>query len=85
MPQYKNPENTILRKTIQAALGIPYMRESDLEKVPEDLHSIFDNIEENDPETYRFLSNFVDNYIKDNGISQNYPFGVMRPIFLQST
>ena len=70
MPQYKNPENTILRKTIQAALGIPYMRESDLEKVPEDLHSIFDNIEENDPETYRFLSNFVDNYIKDYWLKQ---------------
>ena len=41
MPSYRNKTNTILRDTIQAALGMPYLREEDLQHVPGDLHSIF--------------------------------------------
>ena len=64
MPAYRDKTNTVLRDTIHAALGIPYLREEDINHVPEDLHSIFDHIEEDDPETFTFLANFVDNYIE---------------------
>ena len=63
MPQYRDQTNSVLRYVIQAALGIPYLREEDLEHVPADLHSIFDHIKDSDPQTYNFLCNFIDNYI----------------------
>ena len=45
-------------------MGIPYLREEDIKHVTGDLHSIFDHIEQTDPETFTFLSDFVDNYIE---------------------
>ena len=64
MEKYKDTDNTILRSTIRAALGIPYLREEDIDNVQEELHSIFDHIEEKDPETYKFLTEFVDEYVQ---------------------
>ena len=65
MGRYRDEDNVILRSTIQAAIGISYLREEDLEFVVRDLHTIFDSIEKSDPRTYKFLKTFVDNYIKD--------------------
>ena len=62
MGRYK--DNVILRDTIQAAIGISYLREEDLQFVAQDLHTIFDSIEESDPRTFKFLKKFVDNYIQ---------------------
>ena len=63
MSKYQNKKNQVLRDTIQAALGIPYLREEDLEHVQEDLHSIFYHIEFEDPGTFQFCSRFADEYI----------------------
>ena len=62
MGRYK--DNVILRDTIQAAIGISYLREEDLQFVAQNLHTIFDSIEESDPRTFKFLKKFVDNYIQ---------------------
>ena len=64
MGRYKDEDNVILRDTIQAAIGISYLREEDLQFVARDLHTIFDSIEESDPRTFKFLKKFVDNYIQ---------------------
>jgi hypothetical protein len=64
MPRYRDKSNAVLRDTIQASLGIPYLREEDLDKVPKDLYSIFEHIQHSEPAIYKFLSNFVDNYIE---------------------
>ena len=64
MPRYRDKTNTVLRAVIQACLGIPYIQEQDIDHVVADLHSIFDHTEETDPETYKFLTNFVNNYIQ---------------------
>ena len=42
--KYRNTENTVLRDTIHAALGISYIRHEDLEFVVDDMHSIFDSL-----------------------------------------
>ena len=63
MKKYRVKTNTVLRNTIQAALGIPYLRKEDLDHVCRDLNSLFDHIETSDPEKYNFLCNFVDNFI----------------------
>ena len=68
MEKYKDTDNTILRDTIRAALGIPYLREEDIDNVQANLHSIFDHIEETDPETFKFLEqNLLMNTFKDTG------------------
>ena len=65
MGRYRDEENVILRSTIQAAIGISYLREEDLQFVVRDLHSNFDSIEKSDPRTFKFLKKFVNDYIND--------------------
>ena len=63
--KYRNTENTVLRDTIHAALGISYIRHEDLEFVVDDMHSIFDSLKKTDKKTYKFLNKFVETYIKE--------------------
>ena len=65
MGRYRDEENVMLRSTIQAAIGISYLREEDLQFVVRDLHSNFDSIEKSDPRTFKFLKKFVNDYIND--------------------
>ena len=50
--------------------GIPYLRKSDLKSVPGDLRSIFACLEQSDRPTYKFLNNFVEEYIVGYWIKQ---------------